>query len=78
MPSSSTVMAQHNEGARVSWKWGASTAHGTVKDRFARRVQRTIKGQKITRNWTDANAALLIEQADGDRVLKLESEVEKV
>ena len=35
------------------------------------------KGSEITRNGTDDNPALLIEQEDGSRVLKLRSEVDR-
>lgn len=47
-----------------------------MSERFERRVQRTIKGEKIVRNGTKDNPAYLIEQEDGGRVLKLERELE--
>ena len=69
-------MAEHfRTGAAVSWRWGAHSAHGKVAERFERRVQRTIKGEKIVRNGTSRNPAYLIEQQDGGRVLKLGSEL---
>lgn len=64
-------------GSKVRWAWGEGHATGVVRESFARRVQRTIKGRRIVRNGTEATPALLIEQADGDRVLKLASEVER-
>jgi hypothetical protein len=64
-------------GDRVRWSWGNGTATGTVRERFERRVSRTIKGKRITRVGNADNPALLIEQADGDRVLKRQSEVER-
>ncbi|MFC4295754.1 DUF2945 domain-containing protein [Novosphingobium tardum] len=63
------------KGTKVSWTWGEGTAHGTIAERFERRVSRTIKGKRIVRNGTAENPALLIEQADGGRVLKRASEV---
>lgn len=66
------------EGTKVKWSWGNGTAVGTVKDTFDREISRTIKGSKITRKGEKGNKALLIVQEDGDEVLKLESEVERV
>lgn len=69
-------MAEHfRTGAAVSWHWGTGTAHGKIAERFDRRVQRTIKGEKIVRNGTKDNPAYLVEQEDGGRVLKLGSEL---
>jgi len=64
------------KGAAVRWNWGGNQAHGKVVERFDRRVQRTIKGEKIVRNGSRENPAYLVEQADGGRVLKLESELD--
>ena len=63
------------KGTKVSWTWGEGTAHGTIAERFERRVSRTIKGKRIVRNGTAEDPALLIEQADGGRVLKRASVV---
>ena len=62
-------------GSKVTWKWGNGTAEGKVKETFSESVTRTIKGNEVTRNGESGNKALLIEQEDGDNVLKLESEV---
>lgn len=67
----------YSDGARVKWHWGAGTGEGVVRDRFERRVQRTIKGARIVRNGTAANPAYLVETEDGDRVLKRGSELSK-
>jgi argonaute-like protein implicated in RNA metabolism and viral defense len=64
------------KGQSVKWNWASGTAEGKVQERFERKVQRTIKGSKIVRNGTAENPAYLIEQEDGDRVLKLGSELE--
>jgi hypothetical protein len=62
-------------GQAVHWRWSGRTAAGKVVERFERRVQRTIKGSRIVRNGSAADPAYLIEQDDGDRVLKLGSEL---
>lgn len=65
------------KGSEVSWKWGKGTATGKVVEVHQDKVTRTLGGSEITRNGTDDNPALLIEQEDGSRVLKLRSEVDK-
>jgi hypothetical protein len=62
-------------GDDVEWKWGASTAQGRVVERFEERVTIEIKGKPITRNATREEPAFLIEQDDGDQVLKSGSEL---
>lgn len=71
------MSAAFREGAAVRWNWGASTATGKVREKFERRVSRTLKGKRVTRNGNADNPAYLIEQEDGDRVLKRGSELEK-
>lgn len=61
----------------VSWKWGDGSAEGKVKEVFTEKVTRTIKGNEVTRNADDDNPAYLIEQDDGDRVLKSHSELSR-
>lgn len=65
------------QGSNVKWEWGNGTASGKVKETFTEKVTRTIKGNEVTRNGSSDDKALLIEQEDGGRVLKLESEVSK-
>lgn len=64
-------------GTTVRWNWGNGSAIGKVKERFTEQVTRTIEGSEITKNGTDDCPAYLIEQDDGGRVLKLQSEVER-
>ncbi len=64
------------KGSKVSWKWGNGTAEGKVIETYTSSVTKTIKGSEVTRNGETGNKALLIEQEDGDKVLKLESEVD--
>ena len=70
-------MAKFRKGAKVTWKWGAHTAHGKIAESFTEDVTRTIKGETITRKASKDEPAYLIEQEDGGRVLKSHSEVER-
>lgn len=70
-------MSRMKEGTTVKWKWGDSFAYGKVKSVFTRKTTRKIKGTEVTRNGTEDNPALYIEQEDGGHVLKLQSETEK-
>ena len=69
-------MKAYSIGSTVSWSWGQGQAKGRIADVFMRRVQRTIKGSRITRNGSEKNPAYLIEQSDGGRALKSHSELE--
>ena len=71
-------MSGFRQGSAVKWKFGAGEAIGTVLEVIEKRVSRTLKGKRITRNGTADNPAVLLEQTDGDRVLKLSSELESV
>jgi hypothetical protein len=64
-------------GDRVRWHRGSGSATGTVREVIAEAVVRTLHGSEITRHGTPDNPALVLEQEDGDRVLKLASEVER-
>jgi len=64
------------KGQAVRWNWGAGSASGKVAERCERRVQRTVKGAKIVRNGSAEDPAYLVEQDDGDRALKLGSELD--
>lgn len=59
----------------VEWNWGSGTACGQIEERFEREVSRTIKGNEVTRDGSEDNPAYLIKQDDGDKVLKLGSEL---
>lgn len=65
------------KGTKVKWSWGSGTAEGKVTSTYTKKVTKTIKGSEVTRNGSDEDKALYIEQEDGDKVLKLESEVER-
>jgi hypothetical protein len=65
-------------GSRVKWKWGTNTAEGVIRKSFTHRIERTIKGSTVTREADRWNPAYLIEQDDGDKVLKSHSELTHV
>ena len=60
----------------VQWDWGNGTAKGQITERFEREVTRTLQGSEITKQGSEDNPAYLIKQDDGDKVLKLGSEIE--
>jgi len=69
-------MAQKfRKNQHVSWKYGSGTAKGQIVDSFKEKVTKTIKGNEVTRNASDDEPAYLVEQDDGDQVLKSESEL---
>ena len=63
------------KGSTVRWTWGAHEASGKIIERFTKKVTRTIKGTDVTREASTKEPAYLIEQEDGDRVLKSRSEL---
>jgi ribosomal protein L24 len=67
-----------NKGDKVKWKWGQGYGEGKVEETYTKSTTRKIKGTEVTRNGSKEDKALYIKQEDGDAVLKLESEVEKI
>ena len=70
-------MARYDTGTEVEWEWGSGSATGTVQEVFTEKVTRTIKGNEVTRDASEDEPAYMIEQDDGDRVLKSHSELSK-
>lgn len=62
-------------GDKVEWDWGNGTGTGEVTERFTSKVTRTLKGNEVTREASEDSPAYLIEQDDGDEVLKSSSEL---
>ncbi|RJS95221.1 DUF2945 domain-containing protein [Salinisphaera sp. Q1T1-3] len=62
-------------GETARWNWGDGEGSGRIVQVYTERVSKTLQGSEITRNGTEDNPAYLIEQDDGDRVLKLGSEL---
>ena len=65
------------KGDTVTWKWGKGIAKGMIIETFTAKVTRHIKGADVTRNASPDDPAHLIEQEDGDHVLKSASELDK-
>ncbi len=63
------------KGSKVTWTWGANTASGKIVERFTKPVKRTLKGTEVKRDASAREPAYLIEQEDGDSVLKSKSEL---
>lgn len=59
----------------VKWNYGSGTTEGQIKESYKEKVTKTIKGNEVTRNATEDEPAYLVEQKDGDQVLKSESEL---
>ena len=70
-------MTKISTGDTVEWKWGNGTAKGKVTQEFTSDITRTIKGTEVTRNASTEEPAFLIEQDDGNEVLKSCTEVDK-
>ncbi len=59
----------------VKWNWGNGEGKGQITERFEREVTRTLQGTEVTKDGDEDNPAYLIEQEDGDEVLKRGSEL---
>ncbi|MBH02736.1 MAG: DUF2945 domain-containing protein [Xanthomonadales bacterium] len=62
-------------GETARWDWGGGEGSGKIVQIYTESVTKTLQGSEITRHGDDDNPAYLIEQDDGDRVLKLDSEL---
>lgn len=63
------------KGTTVTWKYGTGTATGKIEEVHKESITKKIKGSDITRNGTADNPAFVIVQENGDKVVKLQSEV---
>lgn len=68
---------KYNNGDKVKWTWGSGEATGEITDRYEEETTHTIKGNEVTRKGSKDDPAYMIKQDDGDRVLKLGSELKK-
>ena len=67
----------YSEGDKVQWNWGSGTGTGKVTKVYTRKITRKLKGHEVTREASEDEPAYLIEQEDGDEVLKSGSELKK-
>lgn len=65
------------KGDIVHWNWAKAEADGTIKQKFDGPIQKTIKGSKVKRRASKDNPAFLIEQENGNKVLKSGSELQQ-
>lgn len=70
-------MKNFSNGDQVEWEWGNGHGRGKVKKKYTSDVSIKIKGSEVKRNASDDDPAYLIEQDDGDEVLKSGSELNK-
>ena len=64
-------------GEKVAWDWGNGTGTGTIEKKYTQKITRKIKGSEVTRDASEDDPAFLIEQEDGDQVLKSETDLRK-
>lgn len=65
------------KGDTVHWKWGANEAEGKIVEKHEEDTIETIKGKEVKRKASKEEPAYTIEQEDGTKVLKSESELMK-
>ena len=70
-------MKHYAVNTEVEWEWGNGSATGNIREKFTNDVERTIKGSSVKREASDSDPAYLIEQDDGNKVLKSHSEITK-
>ncbi len=68
----------YGTGDRVEWDRGNGTGSGKITKVHTQKVTKTLKGSEIARDESDDCPAYLIEQGDGDEVLKLHSELRRL
>lgn len=64
------------KGSQVQWLNNRTKKTGQVVEINSRMIQITRNGVQVTRMGKPSNRVLMIEQAQGEFVLKLENEVE--
>jgi hypothetical protein len=67
----------YNTNTKVEWSWGNVSAEGYVCGGFREKVTETLEGSEVTRNGSEEGPTYLLEQKDGTKVLKLNSELDK-
>ena len=70
-------MSDFAVGDKVQWNWGNGTGQGTVTKRYTQKITKKINGSEVTRDASEDEPAFLIEQSDGDEVLKSVTEISK-
>lgn len=63
-------------GDIARWAWGNGHGSGKITQIYTQSITKTLQGSDVTRHGEQDNPAYLIEQDDGDQVLKLASELD--
>ena len=71
------MTARFSVGDSVKWAWAGGHGEGEISEKFTAKTTCSIEGTDVTRNATSDEPAYLIEQDDGSRVLKADSELER-
>lgn len=70
-------MPGYSKGTEVEWDWGEGTATGKIEKTYTQKTTVKLKGSEITREASEEEPAYLIEQEDGDQVLKSSNEIRR-
>lgn len=65
------------KGDKVHWNWGKSEAEGVIKEKSEKTITKKIKGTEVKRKASKEESAYVIEQQNGNEVLKSESEIKE-
>ncbi len=65
------------KGDKVHWNWGKSQAEGKIKEKSEKTITKKIKGTDVKRKASKDEPAYVIEQQNGNEVVKSESELKK-
>ncbi len=65
------------KGDKVHWNWGKSKAEGTIKEKSEKTITKKIQGSEVKRKASKEEPAYIIEQQNGNEVIKSESELKE-
>lgn len=65
------------KGDKVHWNWGKSQAEGVIREKSEKPITKKLKGTEVKRKASKEEPAYVIKQANGNEVLKSESELTK-
>lgn len=65
------------KGDKVHWNWGKSQAEGIIEEKSEKPITKKLKGTDVKRKASKEEPAYVIKQANGNEVVKSESELTK-
>ena len=65
------------KGDTVHWEWGKGEAEGKIVQKHEKTVAKNIKGSEVKRKASKEEPAYTIEQKDGGKVVKSQSELKE-